>query len=42
VEDEFGLEVVMVMDYATGLLSYKDRRQFLGALVLEGDWGCMG
>ena len=38
----FGLVVVMVVDYATGLLSCKDRRYFLGAPVLEGDWGgCM-
>ena len=38
-EDGFGLVVVMVVDYATGLLSYKDRRYFLGAPVLEGDRG---
>ena len=36
-EDGFGLVVVMVVDYATGLLSYKKRRYFLGAPVLEGD-----
>ena len=42
-EDGFGLLVVMVVDYATDLLSYKDIRYFLGAPVLEGDWGgCMG
>jgi len=39
VEDGFGFVVVMVVDYATNLLSYKDRRYFLGAPVLEGDWG---
>jgi len=38
VEDRFGFVVVMVVDYAPGLLSYK-RRYFLGAPVLEGDWG---
>ena len=37
--DESGLVVVMVVDYATGLLLYKDRRYFLGAPVLEGDRG---
>jgi len=39
VENGFGLLVVMVVDYATGLLSYKDGRYFLGAPVLEGDRG---
>jgi len=39
VEDGFGLVVVMVVDYATGLLSYKDRRYFLGAPVLESYCG---
>ena len=28
----------MVVDYASGLLLYKDRRCFLGTLVLKGDW----
>ena len=31
----FGLVVVMVVDYATGLLSYNDRRYFLGVW-----WSC--
>ena len=39
-EDGFGLGVVMLVDYAAGLLSYKERKYFLGALVLEGD--CQG
>jgi len=30
VEDRFGLVVVMVVDYATGLLSYKERKYVLG------------
>ena len=38
-EDWFGLVVVMVVDYATGLLTYKDRRYLLGAPVLEEGWG---
>jgi len=42
VEDGFGLVVVMVVDYATSLLLYKDMRYFLGAPVLEGGWGCIG
>jgi len=42
VEDGFGLMVVMVVDYVTGLLSYKDRIYLLGAPVLEGDRGVHG
>jgi len=42
VEDRFGLLVVMVVNYATGLLSYKDRRYFLGATVLDGGLGETG
>ena len=38
-EDGFGLFVVMVVDYITDLLSYKDRIYFLGAPVLEGGRG---
>ena len=38
-EDGFGLVVLMVVDYATGLLSYKERRYFLRTPVLEEDWG---
>ena len=41
-EDGFGLLVVIVVNYATGLLSYKDMRYFLGAPVLEGDRGVHG
>jgi len=42
VEDGFGLVVVMMVDYATGLLLCKDSRYFFGAPVLEGEWGrCM-
>ena len=33
-EDGFGLVVVIVVDHAMGLLPCKDRRYFLGALVL--------
>ena len=35
-ESGFGLVVVMVVEYATGLLSYKERRYFLGASMLDG------
>ena len=38
-EDGFGLVVVMILDYTTGFFSYKDRRYFLEAPVLEEDWG---
>ena len=41
-EDGFGLVVMMGVDYATGLLSYKERRYFLRAPVLEGDSRGMG
>jgi len=41
-EDEFGLVVVMVVDYAAVLLSYKDRRYFLEAPVIEGYWRLHG
>ena len=37
-EDGFGLVVVMVVDYVTVLLLYKETKYFLGAPVLEGDW----
>ena len=30
------------VDYAAGLLAYKEMIYFLGALVLEGDWGSRG
>ena len=42
-EDGFGLVVMMMMvvvvDNVTGLLSYKERRYFLGTPVLEEGWG---
>jgi len=48
VEDGFGLVVVMVVDYATGLLSYKDNifprgagaRGGLGGAWVKCDGGC--
>jgi len=42
VEDGFGLVVMMVVDYAAGFLSYKERKYFLGALVLDGGLKCDG
>jgi len=42
VEDIFGLVVVMMIDYATGLLSYKERRYFLRAPVLDKGLGKAG
>ena len=32
----------MVVDYAAGLLAYKERSYFLGVSVLEGEWGGNG
>ena len=36
-EDGFELLVVMVVNYATDFLSYKERKNFLGMPVLEKD-----
>ena len=38
-EDVFGLLVVMVVDYATGLLSYKDRKMFSRGTGARGGLG---
>jgi len=38
-EDKFGLVLVIIVDYATGLLLFKYKRYFRTAPVLEGDLG---